>query len=93
MGFQYYIKPSRGRCQSFKRTKLLSGSLGLKRQEKLKSLFQSSFPKKYKPVKGISAVVKVVDSHLCRWGSVPGKNCNFLIVSLLCFICSDQHVK
>ena len=47
---------------------------------------------------GIGAVVKVVDSHLCGWGSIPGKICIFLIVSLsktlpLCFMCSDQHVK
>ena len=47
---------------------------------------------------GIGAVVKVVDSHLCGWGSIPGKSCSFLIVSLskslsLYFMCSDQHVK
>ena len=47
---------------------------------------------------GIGAVVKFVDSHLCGWGSIPGKSCSFLIVSLsknlsLCFMCSDQHVK
>ena len=47
---------------------------------------------------GIGAVVKVVDSHLCRWGSISGKSCSFDIVSLskglsLCFMCSDQHVK
>ena len=49
-------------------------------------------------VSGIGAVVKVVDSHLCEWGSIFGKSCSFLIVSLskslsLCFMCSDQHVK
>ena len=49
-------------------------------------------------VSGIGAVVKVVDSHPCGWGSIPGKSCNFLIVSLSkglsqCFMCSDQHVK
>ena len=49
-------------------------------------------------VSGIGAVVKVVDSHLCGWGSIPGKSCSFLIVSFskglsLCFMCSDQHVK
>ena len=47
---------------------------------------------------GIGAVVKVVDSQLCGWSSIPGKSCSFLIVSLsknlsLCFMCSDQHVK
>ena len=46
----------------------------------------------------IGAVDKVVDSHLCRWGSILGKSCSFLIVSLsnglsLYFMCSDQHVK
>ena len=46
----------------------------------------------------IGAVVKVVDSHLCGRGSIPGKSCSFLIVSLnkglsLYFMCSDQHVK
>ena len=46
----------------------------------------------------IGAVFKVVDSHLCGWGSIPNKSCSFLIVSLskglsLCFMCSDQHVK
>ena len=46
----------------------------------------------------IGAVVKVVDSHLCGWCSIPGNSCSFLIVSLskglsLCFKCSDQHVK
>ena len=46
----------------------------------------------------IGAVVKVVDSHLCGWGSIPNKSCSFFIVSLskslsLCFMCSDQHVK
>ena len=50
------------------------------------------------PVSGISAVVKVVGSHLCEWGSIPGKSCSFFIVSLskglsLCFMCSDEHVK
>ena len=46
----------------------------------------------------IGAVVKVVDSHLCGWGSIPGKSCSLLIVSVsmglsLCFMCSDPHVK
>ena len=49
-------------------------------------------------VSGIGAVVKVVDSHPCGWGSIPNKSCSFFIVSLskslsLCFMCSDQHVK
>ena len=49
-------------------------------------------------VSGIGAVVKVTDSHPCGWGSIPGKSCSFLIVSLskslsLCCMCSDQHVK
>ena len=49
-------------------------------------------------VSGIGAVVKVVDSHHCGWGSFPGKSCSFFIVPLskglsLCFMCSDQHVK
>ena len=49
-------------------------------------------------VSGIGAVVKVVDSHLCGWGSIPSKSCSFFIVSLskslsLYFMCSDQHVK
>ena len=49
-------------------------------------------------MRGIGAVVKVVDSHPCRWGSMPGKTCSFLLVSLnkslsLYFMCSDQHVK
>ena len=40
----------------------------------------------------------VIDSHLCRRGSILGKSCSFLILSLskglsLCFMCSDQHVK
>ena len=43
-------------------------------------------------------MVKVVDSHLCGWGAIPGKSCRFLIVSLskglsLCFMFSDQRVK
>ena len=47
---------------------------------------------------GIGAVVKVFDSHLWGWGSIPDKSCSFLIVSLskglsLCFMSSDQHVK
>ena len=47
---------------------------------------------------GIGALVKVVDSHLCGWGSIPGKSCNFLRDSVseglsLCFLCSDQLVK
>ena len=33
-------------------------------------------------VSGIGAVVKVVDSHPCGWGSIPDKSCSFLIVSL-----------
>ena len=46
----------------------------------------------------IGAVVKVVDSHLCGLGSITGRSCSFLIVSLskslsLCFMYSDQHVK
>ena len=49
-------------------------------------------------VSGIGAVVKVVDSHPCGWGSIPGNSCSFFIVSLskglsLCFMCSDQHEK
>ena len=43
-------------------------------------------------VSGIGAVVKVVDSHLCGWGSIPRKSCSLLIVSLS-FMCSDQRVK
>ena len=43
-------------------------------------------------------MVKVIDSHLCGWDSIPGKSCSFLIVSLskglsLCFLYSGQHVK
>ena len=46
----------------------------------------------------IGTVLKVVDSHLCKWGSIPSKSCSFLIVSLskglsLCFLRSDQQVK
>ena len=42
--------------------------------------------------------VKGVDSHLCRWSSIPSKSCSFLKVSLskslsLCFMCSDRHAK
>ena len=49
-------------------------------------------------VNGIGAVVMVVDSHPCGWGSIPGKSCSFLIASLskslsLYFMYSDQHVK
>ena len=52
----------------------------------------------YNLVSGIGAVVKVVDSHLCGWGSIPGKICSFLIDSLskglsLYFMFSDQNVK
>ena len=51
-----------------------------------------------KYVSGIGAVVKVVDSHPCGWGSSPDKSCSFFIVFLskslsLCSMCSDQHVK
>ena len=43
-------------------------------------------------------MVKVVDSHLCGRGSIPGRSCSFFIVSLskdlsLYFMYSDQHVK
>ena len=39
-----------------------------------------------------------VDSHPCGWGSIPGKSCSFIIVSVskslsLYFMCSEQHVK
>ena len=49
-------------------------------------------------VSEIGAVVKVVDSHLWGWSSIPNKSCSFLIVSFsedlsLCFMGSDQHVK
>ena len=49
-------------------------------------------------VSGIGAVVKVIDSHPCGWGSIPGKSCIFLIVSLskglsLCSMWSEQNVK
>ena len=49
-------------------------------------------------VSGIGAAVEVVDSHLCRRGSISAKSCSFLTVSLSkslsqCFMCSDQHVK
>ena len=49
-------------------------------------------------VSGIGAVVEVVDSHLCGWGSTLAESCTLLIVSLhkglsLCFMYSDQHVK
>ena len=45
-------------------------------------------------VSEIGAVVKVVDSHLCGLGSIPGANCSFFIVFLgkvlsLYFMCSD----
>ena len=39
-------------------------------------------------VSGIGAVVKVVGSHPCGWGSIPGNSCSFLIVSLT--LCSPQ---
>ena len=39
----------------------------------------------------IGAVVKVVDSHPCGRGSIPGESCGFFIVSLA--LCSDQYVK
>ena len=47
-------------------------------------------------VSGIGALV--LDSHLCGWGSIPGKIYSVLIVSLskslsLYLMCSDQHVK
>ena len=46
----------------------------------------------------IGAVVKVVDSHPCGWGSIPGKSCSLFIASLskslsLRFMCSGQHEK
>ena len=44
----------------------------------------------------IGVAVKVVDSTLCEWGSIPGKAVVFLQYykgSSLCFICPDQHVK
>ena len=31
-------------------------------------------------VSEIGAVVNAVDSHLCGWGSIPGKDCSLLIV-------------
>ena len=43
--------------------------------------------------------IKVIKMWLkFGWGSIPGKSCSFLIVSLtkdlsLCFMCSDPHVK
>ena len=46
----------------------------------------------------IGAVVKVVDSHLCGWGSILGKCCYFLslleqeLITVL-HVCSDQHAK
>ena len=48
-------------------------------------------------VGGICAAVKVVDSSLSG-GSIVGKSCGFLIVSLSkdlspCFLCSDQYLK
>ena len=36
-------------------------------------------------VSEIGAVVKVVDSHPCGLGSIPGKCCSFFIVSILDF--------
>ena len=49
-------------------------------------------------VSEIGAVVKVTDSSLCGWGSIPDKICSFFIaykqgLITVCFICSDQHVK
>ena len=49
-------------------------------------------------VSGIGAGVKVVDSHLCGWGSIPGESCRILTIFVskslsLYFMCSDQHVK
>ena len=44
-------------------------------------------------------MAKVVDSHLCAWGSIRGKRVSFLIVSsnstklITVLMCSDQHVK
>ena len=63
---------------------------------RLKELEDSG--KSHKQVSGFGAVVKVVDSQPYGWGSIPGKSCSFLIVSLskslsLCVMCSDQHVK
>ena len=42
----------------------------------------------------IGSVVKVVDSHLCGWGLIPGKSCSFFIVSLSKgFMCSDHKLN
>ena len=38
-------------------------------------------------VSEIGAVVKVIDSHLCGWGLIPGKSCTFLSQELIpCFL-------
>ena len=47
-------------------------------------------------VSGIGAVVKIVDSHFCGWGSILNENCSIFFLSkglALYFMCSDQHVK
>ena len=36
----------------------------------------------YRQVSEVGAVVKVIDSHICRWGSINNKSCSFFIVSL-----------
>ena len=46
----------------------------------------------------IGAVVEIIETHFCERGSILGKSCNFLIVSLsnglsICFRCSDQRAK
>ena len=43
-------------------------------------------------VSEIGAVVKVVDSHLCGWGSIPGKSCSVLIVFLSKSLSTVLHV-
>ena len=40
---------------------------------------------------GISGVVKVVDSHLYRWGSIPGKSCSFLAVCYWITTLNNTH--
>ena len=43
-------------------------------------------------VSGIGAVVKVVDSHLCGSGSIPGKSCSFFYSLLKQELITVLHV-
>ena len=63
----------------------MSRQLQIVKLVKLTSEVFFAFMHSHCSVSDIGGVVKVVDSHLCGWSSIPGKSCSFYKVLCVCY--------